>query len=187
VLLDSLPNPELIEVLNLSHNAIGQKAVGSLIGFLAKARNLKVLNITNCGMDATATQTLAQALNSNDDMKLTEFIAFRNKLRDGGIEAMANVFEKQESLEVLKINSCDIKLGFVKLFEVLMSSCHETMRVLHIQDNLLKKVTADELGLAILSLENLEELDMSDCNAKKSHCILLAQGLAKAVASGSKL
>ena len=62
----------------------------------------------------------------------------------------------------------------MKLFEVLMSSCHETLRVLHIQDNLLKRETADELGLAIISLENLEELDISDCNAKKAHCQLLA-------------
>ena len=64
-------------------------------------------------MDATATQDLAKAM--NPDMKLKEFVAFRNKLRNGGIEAFAEVFAHQGSLEVLKVNSCDIKEGFTKL------------------------------------------------------------------------
>jgi Ran GTPase-activating protein (RanGAP) involved in mRNA processing and transport len=84
-----------------------------LTDFVSAAVGLKVLNITNCGMDATATQDLANAMNT--EMKLREFIAFRNKLRDGGVEALSQVFAHQGSLEVLRINSCDIKQGFVKL------------------------------------------------------------------------
>ena len=81
--------------------------MGSLTDFLGQAESLKVLNITNCGMDAIATTDLAKSMNT--EMRLTEFIGFRNKLRDGGIEALADVFAHQGSLEVLRVNSCDIK------------------------------------------------------------------------------
>jgi hypothetical protein len=45
-------------------------------------------------MDQKATAELAKFIIKNDKMKLKEFIAFRNKLRNGGVEAMADVFEK---------------------------------------------------------------------------------------------
>lgn len=65
---------------------------------MSKADGLKSLNISNCGMDAIATTTLAKSILTNNKMRLERFYGFRSKMRDGGIEAMADVIEKQGSI-----------------------------------------------------------------------------------------
>ena len=71
--------------LNLSHNAIGLQAVNAITEFLQTCSTLKVLNISNCGMDIEVGQILARAMSQNANLKLEEFYAGRQRLENEGI------------------------------------------------------------------------------------------------------
>lgn len=87
-------NPEMITHLNLSHNAFGPDGVNSFQDFLTKANNLKVLNVTNCGLGPVGGKMIAEAILKNENMKLVEFSACRDRLEEEGMAAIAQVFEK---------------------------------------------------------------------------------------------
>ena len=52
----------------MSHNAFGPDGVRSFEEFLSKANNLKVLNVTNCGLGPVGGQMIAAAILKNENM-----------------------------------------------------------------------------------------------------------------------
>jgi len=93
ILMGKLDVNKIID-LNLSHNAFGPDGVKSFQKFLREAKNLKVLNVTNCGLGPIGSSMIAESILENDEMKLTEFYACRDRLEDPGMEAMSKVFTK---------------------------------------------------------------------------------------------
>jgi|TARA_B110000285_G_C14753788_1_gene436409 Ran GTPase-activating protein (RanGAP) involved in mRNA processing and transport len=53
-----------------------------------------VLNVTNCGLGPIGSSMIAESILENEEMKLTEFYACRDRLEDPGMEAMSKVFNK---------------------------------------------------------------------------------------------
>jgi len=134
-MLDAAIGHSKIRELRLSHNAVGDQAIHSLDSFLEQAEELELIDISNCGLSPEATQDLAKALDSCHKMRLKEFIAIRQQIRDTGIMALAKTFGRQGSIKVLNFNGCHAKVGLKKLFSELSEHCAETLEELHLQDN----------------------------------------------------
>ena len=81
-------NPKLVTDLNLSHNAFGPDGVRSFEEFLTKVDNLRVLNVTNCGLGPVGGKMIADAILQNSNMRLVEFSACRDRLEEEGMAAM---------------------------------------------------------------------------------------------------
>ena len=92
-----------IRELNLSHNAFGPDGVSAFSEFLTKCDTLKVLNVTNCGLGPKGGQMIAEALKKNNYMQLKEFYASRDRLEQDGMQALSEVFEKQNCLEKIEV------------------------------------------------------------------------------------
>ena len=84
-----------IHSLDLSNNAFGPAGLSSIIDFLRTSRFLKVLSVTNCGVGPEGGKMIAEAMLQNQNMKLTEFYACRDRLEQKGMAALAEVFSKQ--------------------------------------------------------------------------------------------
>ena len=94
VMLNAAIGHTKIRELRCSHNAIGLQAIDSLAGFLEQAEALELIDISNCGLSAEASQILAKTLDKCDKMRLKEFVAIRQQIRDTGIMALAETFGK---------------------------------------------------------------------------------------------
>jgi len=131
ILMGKLDINKIVD-LNLSHNAFGPDGVKSFQKFLREAKNLKVLNVTNCGLGPIGSSMIAESILENEEMKLTEFYACRDRLEDPGMEAMAKVFNKHKTLEKIEVYQNGSKAGLAPLLESLASSCADSLTELHI-------------------------------------------------------
>jgi Ran GTPase-activating protein 1 len=84
-----------IQELNLSHNAFGPAGVESFKEYLSKTTTLKVLDVTNCGLGPIGGAMIGDALYQNENVKIEEFYASRDRLEERGMEAIARAFAKQ--------------------------------------------------------------------------------------------
>ena len=97
ILMSGLDVNKIVD-LNLSHNAFGPDGVKSFEQFLKFASNLKVLNVTNCGLGPAGSSMIAEAILENENMKLTELYACRDRLEEEGMESFSRVFAKHKSI-----------------------------------------------------------------------------------------
>ena len=64
---------------------------------------------------------IAEAILKNENMKLVEFSACRDRLEEEGMAAIAQVFEKQKSLVKLEVYQNGSKRGLTQLLSSLIS------------------------------------------------------------------
>lgn len=93
ILMSSVIDKNIIS-LNLSHNAFGPDGVRSFQEFLEKTPLLQVLDVTNCGLGPQGGKMIAEAMSKNENMKLTEFCASRDRLEQEGLQAISEVLAK---------------------------------------------------------------------------------------------
>jgi Ran GTPase-activating protein (RanGAP) involved in mRNA processing and transport len=101
-MIDAIIDKPIVE-LNLSHNAFGPDGVTAYVDFLEKCSTLKILNVTNCGLGPKGSQMIAEAILKNDEMRLTEFSASRDRLENPGIEALSKVFSAHGTLKKIEV------------------------------------------------------------------------------------
>lgn len=62
-----------------------------------------MLNVTNCGLGPKGSSMIAEAILDNEDMRLTELYACRDRLEEEGMQAMSQVFTKHQSIEKIEL------------------------------------------------------------------------------------
>ena len=77
---------------------------------------------------------IAESIDKNQNMKLEEFRASRDRLENEGIQAMGRIFSKHKSLKVLEIYQNGSKEGFLELVKSLID-CKNTLEYVDISDN----------------------------------------------------
>ena len=90
-------------------NAFGPIGVAQFESFLKSASSLQVLSVTNCGLGPVASTTIAQALISNDQIKLRELRMSRSRVETEGAKALAAYFETYDGLEHLELSQNGIR------------------------------------------------------------------------------
>jgi Ran GTPase-activating protein 1 len=78
-----------ITILDLSDNAFGPIGVQSFDFFIKKTKSLKELYVENNGLGPEGSESLANAILENDDLKLDVLSINRNRLEDKGGKAFA--------------------------------------------------------------------------------------------------
>lgn len=185
VLIDAISDKPITH-LDLSENAFGPDGVASFMDFLSSCSTLTTLKLNNNGLSGKAGEMLAEAITKNDNQRLVEFRAIRNRLEDDGFAALAEVFEKQKSIEVLHLSGNGTKRGFKPLLASLLH-CTESLRELIINDGKSINRATEELGQVITQCSNLEVLDISDLGMKRKYAGPIADALIQVLENDSKL
>ena len=102
VLIDSIYHKPIQE-LYMHDNAFGPIGVAQFEDFLKDAKNLQVLNVTNCGLGPEATTSIANALIANEHTKLKKLCISRSRVEPDGAAALATYFNSYDYLEHLEI------------------------------------------------------------------------------------
>uniref|UniRef100_A0A7S3MZB4 Uncharacterized protein n=1 Tax=Strombidium inclinatum TaxID=197538 RepID=A0A7S3MZB4_9SPIT len=129
---------------------------------------------------------IAEALEKNDDVKLEEFYASRDRLEDPGMEAMAKVFSKQKCLRKIEVYQNGSKKGLRALL-LSLAECKDTLKSVNIQDNKSINKAVDELITFIGACKELEYLNISDNKMRKKYCKKVIPAIMQALKDGSKL
>ena len=107
---------------------------------------------------------IAEALSSNEGLRLEHFEAGRDRLENKGIMALGRVFATMGSLEVVHVPQNGIKdEGMAVLLDSLAGSC-TNLHTLRVNDNWLKSESITKLFKLILSCKKLNHLNLSDLN-----------------------
>lgn len=123
---------------------------------------LTSLNLTDCGLGPESGEVLGKLLLDNTELKLETFCAGRDRLEDGGAQALALAFSQMGSLRRLELFQNGIaESGMVALLGSLNQNTE--LEVLKLNDNWLKDAAVDKLIEVLPSLPHLRELDISDC------------------------
>ena len=122
---------------------------------------------------------IAEYLLANNTVMLTEFHACRSKLEQDGMNAMAEVFLKQRSLQVIDVSQCGSKWGLRKLFEAL-KECKE-LRHVNVNDNHINKAIPQLKSFLESVNSNLEYLNISNLNMKKKNCKIISEVLIESI------
>ena len=121
---------------------------------------------------------IAEAILKCNGMALREFQASRDRLEDKGFTAMAEVFAKQQSLEVLEVYQNGAKHGFKALLKSLIA-CQKSIRSINVSDNLSINSAVPEFCQFIAECDRLSHINISDLNLKSKHFLTVAHALFK--------
>lgn len=86
-----------ITFVDLSDNALGPE-IKAIETQLSQADNLKHINLSNTGLGPEGSTIVADAILKNNQMKLTEILITRSRLRDVGFENIGKIVKKQKSI-----------------------------------------------------------------------------------------
>lgn len=164
--------------VDLSDNAFGPDCIKMFECLLKEDKNLKVLKITNCGLGPEGGEMIANALASNEGLKLREFYAGRDRLENKGITALAHVFSEMGSLQVVHVPQNGIKdAGMRELIAALQKS--KDLHTLRVNDNWLKAESTEQLLGLMLACRSLRELNISDGNMGTANVLAVLRALRK--------
>lgn len=146
---------------------------------------MKILNVTNCGLGPEGSTMIADAILKNEEMRLEEFSASRDRLENPGIEALSQVFSAHGTLRKIEVYQNGIKKGISHLFKALLD-CADTLEYLDVSDNIMKRET-EEMIEFIKTCQNLKYLNLSDSLIKKNQQFEVVDALVETIQSGSTL
>lgn len=129
---------------------------------------------------------IAEALEKNPSMKLTEFYASRDRLEQEGLEALSKVFSKQKCLEKIEVYQNGSKEG-LKFLLASFVDCKGTLKSVNIQDNKSINKAIPELANFIKECTNVEYLNISDLKMTKANCLIIQQAIIDAIGPSLKL
>lgn len=171
-LTNALIGKNILEI-NLSDNAFGPIGIKSFDKFVKATPCIKVFKITNCGIGPEGGEMVAAAIS---DLKLTHFSAGRDRLENKGIKALAEVFIKMESLEIIDVPQNGIKkegmLALIKSFKN-----NKNLREIYIHDNWVKDEAATDAADYFKEAANLERVNISDTDMGGESALAIVKGL----------
>ena len=129
---------------------------------------------------------IAEAMDKNASMKLSEFYASRDRLEQEGLEALSKVFSKQKSLETIEVYQNGSKEGLKHLL-ISFVDCKATLKSVNIQDNKSINKAIPELATFIKECTNLEYLNISDLKMTKSNCQIIQSAIIETINPSLKL
>lgn len=129
---------------------------------------------------------IAEAMEKNPSMKLTEFYASRDRLEQEGLEALSKVFSKQKCLEKIEVYQNGSKEGLKFLLSSFVD-CKATLKSVNIQDNKSINKAIPELANFIKECTNVEYLNISDLKMTKPNCLIIQQAIVDAIGPQLKL
>jgi Ran GTPase-activating protein (RanGAP) involved in mRNA processing and transport len=119
-------------------------------------------------------------------MKLEEFYASRDRLEEGGMQAIGKALAKQQSLRKIEVYQNGSKRGLKYLLDYLIV-CKESIVSVNIDDNKSINRAIPELKRLISSCPHLHYLNISNLNMKRKYCQEVADSILEAISKGSKL
>ncbi|KAJ6619544.1 RNI-like protein [Mycena sp. CBHHK59/15] len=179
---DGLKGMTTLMDLDLSDNAIGAIAVGSLVPFLVENRSLRVLKINNVGFGPEAGTIVAKALHLSallhsihkQRSNLRAIICGQSRLENGSATAWSDAFACHTNLVAVHMSHNDIgEIGLTAIARGL-ENCR-SLRYLNIADNAVRQESLDAtrtdpdvdaataFASALASWKDLEYLGLSDC------------------------
>lgn len=164
-MIDAIIDKQIVS-LKLSHNAFGPDGVSAYVEFLEKCPSLKILDVTNCGLGPQGSEMIAEAILKNEEMKLEEFSASRDRLENPGIEALSKVFSAHGTLKKIEVYQNGIRKGLSHLFTALLD-CADTIEYVDVQDNLIKRATGEMVEF-VKTCQKVKYFNISDTLIKKN-------------------
>ncbi|XP_031623299.1 ran GTPase-activating protein isoform X2 [Contarinia nasturtii] len=175
-----------LTVFDCSDNALGPNGMTGLVElFRSRAcYSLQELKLNNCGLGIGGGKMLSQALldcydaseKAGTPLQLKVFIAGRNRLENDGAKALAKVFEKVKTLEMVWMPQNGIyHPGISALSEAF--KVNPNMKSLNLNDNTITAKGAEALRDALICMQNLEEINFGDCLLKTKGAIILGEAL----------
>lgn len=122
---------------------------------------------------------IAEAILKNDEMRLTEFSASRDRLENPGIEALSKVFSAHGTLKKIEVYQNGIRRGLSHLFKALLD-CADTIEYLDVSDNLIKRET-NEMVEFIKTCKKVKYFNLSDSLIKKNQQIEVVDALVESI------
>ncbi|KAJ7489430.1 hypothetical protein FB451DRAFT_1024384 [Mycena latifolia] len=188
---EGLKNKDTLVELDLSDNAVGIIAVGSLVPFLVENHSLRVLKLNNVGFGPEAGTIVARALLQsihNQPSNLRAIICGRSRLEDGSAAAWSDVFAGHPNLVAVHIPQNGFRKAGLTTLAHGLQSCR-ALRYLDISDNVARQVdatrkdpdvdAATSFANALSSWKNLEYLALSDCCLEASSTRAIIDALSK--------
>ena len=109
VLIDTIHIKPVVE-LYMHDNPFGSKGADQFENFLREATHLRVLSVSDCDLGPVATTKIADALISNENIKLQKLCISRCSVQAAGATALANYFNTYNTLEHIEITENKIKV-----------------------------------------------------------------------------
>ncbi|XP_055299065.1 ran GTPase-activating protein isoform X2 [Sitodiplosis mosellana] len=175
-----------LTVFDCSDNALGPNGMTGLVELFRSAAcySLQELKLNNCGLGITGGKMLSQALLDNYEasvkagtpLQLKVFIAGRNRLENEGAKALAQVFAKVQTLEMVWMPQNGIyHPGISALSDAF--KLNPNMKSLNLNDNTITSRGAEHLKDALICMQNLEEINFGDCLLKTKGAVILGESL----------
>ncbi|KAK7042524.1 RNI-like protein [Favolaschia claudopus] len=185
-ILDALLQCSLLTVLDLRHNAFGQRTVDPVVPVLSECLSLEVVRLANVGMDASGGRILANALTTSAKNSaalkrtscLRELVIGQNILGDGSASAWADAIRAHyESLQTLDMRRAYLREDGIIAIASALATCRD-IRALNFNDNVIAnsearegtrgwKAIADALRAAA---KTLVYLDLTACLLEGDGC-----------------
>ncbi|XP_063061067.1 NACHT, LRR and PYD domains-containing protein 12-like isoform X2 [Engraulis encrasicolus] len=174
----SAVSDNLIE-LDMSHNQLGDATVMQLSRILANTQcQLQELRLGWCGVKEEGFRHLAAALRVNPS-HLKELDLSMSMPGDTGIDAFCTALsESQCSLQVLKLNKCELTHSSCSSLAALIRSESSGVLELHLSDNNLQDAGVKTLAEALSTPGcKLQVLRLYNCGISERGCGYLAEAL----------
>lgn len=153
-------DPLDLHELYMSENALGCNLTDDFASFMGKLKNLRVLQIRDCGLGPIGGEKLAGILEAvGDKSNLEEIDISTNKLSTSSA-LLGKALSKFHNLESIRIAANGIQKDAIESF--IGQFAEHTLRVLDITDNFLSNSGCKLLG-SLYSSWSIEELCIGDC------------------------
>ena len=152
-------NPQLVE-LNISWNALTGIGTTSIIQSLTNSNHLQVLKAAGCGLTEREADELATVL--SDKASLKELDLSWNELKAEGINVVIKALCTIVSLEVLKIDNCNITDKAANVIATNLAK-HHALTELDVSHNDFTPTGVSIVVKSLKMLSNLTVLKISNC------------------------
>lgn len=166
----------VLDYLNLSDNALGEKGVRAFGQLLKSQNSLEELYLMNDGISEEAAKALTELIPSTEKIKVLHF--HNNMTGDEGAISIAELLKSSPLLEDFRCSSTRVgSEGGIALVEALNGCKH--LKKLDLRDNMFGVVAGLALGKTLEKLNEITEIYLSYLNLEDEGAIAILEAIEK--------
>nr|BAT22736.1 Ran GTPase-activating protein [Allium cepa]BAT22737.1 Ran GTPase-activating protein [Allium cepa] len=166
----------ILNYLNLSDNALGEKGVRAFGSLLKSQHNLEELYLMNDGISEEVAKALTELIPSTDKIKVLHF--HNNMTGDEGAISIAELLKSSPLLENFRCSSTRVgSEGGIALVEALKGCEH--LKKLDLRDNMFGVEAGLALSKTLEKLNDISELYLSYLNLEDKGAIAVLEAIEK--------
>ena len=174
-ILDGLTNTTTLHYINVESNVISEELVARIASLIHRNTSLQTLNLSNCNLPKSGTQTLFFAI--NQIVSLEHLNVNSNVITNCVGADLKDVISKSNKMEHLDLSGC--KLDDMELYNMLTSlTASKHLRFLNLRSSHISNESASGLLPAVITNNvSLSYLDFTDCKLQEMGLIIVAKTL----------